>query len=106
MPSPVPRLIARSIMSLGVLWARAETIALRSRALLAGSPPPVLAAIVISRANLLKSVARFVSIAPLKCLTLDHLLCPAMRWEFCEVAGQTCALLEPESLEGMVNEEA
>src|SRR5437764_13905633 len=73
--------MARSMMSFGVLWARAETIALRSRALPAGSPPPVFAAMVISRANLLKSAARFVSIAPLKCLTLDHLLCPAMRWD-------------------------
>ena len=69
-------------MSLGVLWARAETIALRSRAFPAGSPPPVFAAMVISRANLLKSAARFVSIAPLNRLTLDHLLCPALKWEF------------------------
>src|SRR5215212_1900918 len=78
--------------SFGMLWARAETMALRRRALVSGSPPPVLAAIVISRANLLKTNARFVSIAPLKCLTLDHLLCPAMRWEFYEVAGQTWVL--------------
>src|ERR1041384_3726514 len=99
--------MARSMMSFGVLWARAETIALRSRALPAGSPPPVLAAIVISRANLLKSVARFVSIAPLVCLTLDHLLCPAMLWEFFESCrtdlGSFC---EPESLERNVIEEA
>src|SRR2546423_6444361 len=92
MPSPVPRLIARSMLSFGMLWARAERMALRSRALPFGSPPPVFAAMVISRDSLLKSAPRFVSMAPLKRLTLDHLLCPDMRWESYEVAGQTCFL--------------
>src|SRR5438105_15542546 len=92
MPSPVPRLIARSMLSFGMLWARAERMALRSRALPFGSPPPVLAAMVSSRESLLKSAPRFVSSAPLKRLTFDHLLCPDMRWEFCEIAGQTCVL--------------
>src|ERR1051326_3430919 len=87
------------MLSFGMLWARAERIALRSRALPFGSPPPVLAAIVISRESLLKSAPRFVSIAPLKRLTLDHLVCPAMRWEF----FYEC---EPESLERIVTEEA
>src|SRR5256714_15100199 len=93
MPSPVPRLIARSMLSFGMLWARADKMALRRRALPLGSPPPVFAAMVISRDSLLKSAPRFVSSAPLKRLTLDHLLCPDMRWESYEVAGQTCVLL-------------
>src|SRR6476646_8164212 len=74
----MPRLIARSILSFGMLWARAERIALRRRGLPLGSPPPVFAAIVISFDNLLKTLPRFASVAPLKRLTFDHLLCPAI----------------------------
>src|SRR2546423_4292155 len=80
------------MLSFGMLWARAERMALRSRAFPFGSPPPVLAAMLISRDSLLKSAPRFVSTAPLKRLTLDHLLCSDMRWESYEVAGQTCFL--------------
>src|SRR2546423_5135700 len=80
------------MLSFGMLWARAESMALRRRALPFGSPPPVFAAMVISRESLLKSAPRFVSSAPLKRLTLDHLLCPDMRWESYEVARQTCVL--------------
>src|SRR6266480_6756038 len=79
LPSPVPRLIARSILSLGMLWACAARIALRRRGLAAGSPPLVFAARVISFDNLLKILPRLASIAPLKRLTFDHLLCPAIR---------------------------
>src|SRR5213080_2196210 len=78
LPSPVPRLIARSILSFGMLCARAAWIALRRRGFALGSPPPVLAAIVISFDNLLKTLPRFASIAPLNRLTFDHLLCPDM----------------------------
>src|SRR4029434_8015699 len=76
--SPVPRLIARSMLSLGMLWARAASIALRRRGLPFGSPPPLFAARVISFDNLLKILPRLASIAPLKRLTFDHLLCPAI----------------------------
>src|SRR6478735_2199365 len=78
-----------------MLWARAERIALRRRALLSGSPPAVLAAMVISRASLLKSAPRFTSIAPLMRLTLDHLLCPDMRWEFYELPDRSAFFREP-----------
>src|SRR5205823_7671952 len=78
LPSPVPRLIARSMLSLGMLWARAASMALRRRGLPFGSPPPLFAAMVISLDNLLKILPRFASIAPLKRLTFDHLLCPAI----------------------------
>ncbi len=50
----------------------------RRRGLPLGSPPPRFAAMVISFDNLLKILPRFASIAPLKRLTFDHLLCPAM----------------------------
>src|SRR6266496_6397273 len=66
------------MLSFGMLCPRAAWIALRRRGLPLGSPPPVLAAMVISFDNLLKILPRFASIAPLKRLTFDHLLCPAM----------------------------
>src|SRR6266567_4756140 len=61
-----------------MLWPRAARMALRRRGLPFGSPPPLFAAIVISFDNLLKILPRFASIAPLKRLTFDHLLCPAI----------------------------
>lgn len=72
----MPRLIALSILSFGMLWPRAERMALRSRTFAAGSPPPSFAAIVISFASLLKSAPRFTSSTPLLRFTFDHLLCP------------------------------
>src|SRR6476620_9556248 len=66
------------MLSLGMLWARAARMALRRRGLPFGSPPPLFAAIVISLENLLKILPRLASIAPLKRLTFDHLLCPAI----------------------------
>src|SRR5436190_22511096 len=100
-PSPVPRLMARSMLSFGMLWARAERIALRSRALPLGSPPPVFAAIVISRESLLKSAPRLVSSAPLNRLTFDHLLCPDMRLRIpVKLPDRPVFFREPESLEG------
>src|ERR1700726_4185303 len=61
-----------------MLCARADWMALRRRRLPFGSPPPVFAAMVISFDNLLKIWPRLASIAPLKRLTFDHLLCPAI----------------------------
>src|SRR5436305_6264515 len=61
-----------------MLWARAAMIALRRRGLALGSPPEVFAASVISFDSLLKILPRLASIAPLKRLTFDHLLCPAI----------------------------
>src|SRR4029453_17136142 len=57
---------------------RAATMALRRRGFAFGSPPPAFAAMVISFDNLLKILPRLASIAPLKRLTFDHLLCPAI----------------------------
>src|SRR5262245_66237184 len=82
------------MLSLGMLCARAISITLRSRGLPVGSPPPMRAATLISFENLLKIVARLTSSAPLARLTLDHLLCPAMKWGWDELqnvlAGHTC----------------
>src|SRR5215471_12687973 len=66
------------MLSLGMLCALAAKMALRRRGLALGSPPPLFAAIVISFDNLLKILPRLASIAPLKRLTFDHLLCPAI----------------------------
>jgi hypothetical protein len=65
------------MLSFGMLWARAAKMALRRRGLAFGSPP-LFAAMLISFDNLLKILPRFASIAPLKRLTFDHLLCPAI----------------------------
>src|SRR6516165_10716642 len=70
--------MARSILSLGMLCALAARMALRRRGLALGSPPPAFGASVISLDNLLKILPRLASIAPLKRLTFDHLLCPAI----------------------------
>src|SRR5437899_4581261 len=82
--------MARSMLSLGMLWARAAWIALRRRGLPLGSPPPVFAAMVISFDNLLKILPRFASIAPLNRLTFDHLLCPAIRADSVQLLIETC----------------
>src|SRR4029078_7055497 len=68
------------MLSLGMLCARAISITLRKRALPAGAPAPIRAATLISLENLLKSVPRLTSSAPLMRLTFDHLLCPALEW--------------------------
>src|ERR1043166_6534399 len=66
------------MLSFGMLCSRADWIALRRRGFPEGSPPPIFAAMLISLDNLLKILPRFASIAPLKRLTFDHLLCPAI----------------------------
>jgi hypothetical protein len=53
-------------------------IAARSRAFIAGSGRPILAATVISRLSLEKSAERFLSCAPLRCMMFLNLEWPAM----------------------------
>src|SRR6185503_658451 len=74
--------MARSMFSLGMFAERHFSSTIRSRGFISGSPPPVFAAIVISRASFEKILPRFASMAPLKCLTLAHLLCPAISSQF------------------------
>src|SRR5919201_11150 len=74
--APVPFAIARSMFSFGIEYERAFSIAFASARLLAGSPPPSLAATMIERASFEKSFPRLASAAPFLCLIDDHLLCP------------------------------
>src|ERR687888_146605 len=74
--APEPRAIARSMLSFGIEYERAFSIAFCSARLLAGSPPPSFAATMIARDSFEKSLPRFASAAPFLCLIDDHLLCP------------------------------
>ena len=62
--------------------AFASEIACRSRMLVSGSPPPVLAAIMIALESLLHSFPRLLSIAAFLCLMPAQCEWPAMSYEF------------------------
>src|SRR5262249_47992030 len=64
------------MLSFGIELERAFSIAFWSARFAAGSGPPSLAATMIARVSLEKSVPRFASAAPFLCLIDDHLLCP------------------------------
>src|SRR3954469_10350901 len=64
------------MLSFGIEYDFAFSIAFASVALLAGSPPPSFAATMIARVSLENSFPRFASAAPFLCLIDDHLLCP------------------------------
>src|SRR5437763_15401202 len=64
------------MLSFGIEYDLAFSIAFCSARLFAGSPPPSLAATMIARESLEKSLPRFASAAPFLCLIDDHLLCP------------------------------
>src|SRR6188508_175090 len=64
------------MLSLGIEYERAFSIAFWSARLPDGSGPPSLAATMIARESLEKSCPRFASAAPFLCLIDDHLLCP------------------------------
>src|SRR5207249_11843396 len=67
------------MLSFGMEYERAFSIAFCSARLLAGSPPPSFAATMIARESFEKSLPRFASAAPFLCLIEDHLLCPDTR---------------------------
>src|SRR3954467_11327740 len=77
-PAPVPLAIARSMLSLGIEASLAFWMANCSAGLPSGSPPPSLAATVIARASLVKSLPRRASTIAFLCLIPAHLECPAM----------------------------
>src|SRR3990172_10546174 len=77
--SPVPRRIDRSIFSFGMLLSRARSTARRKAKFASGSPPPSLAAMLISRANRVKTLPRRASLAAFLRFMVDHLECPDMR---------------------------
>src|SRR5918994_2715293 len=64
------------MLSFGIEYERAFSIAFCSARLPAGSGPPSFAATMIARESLEKSFPRFASAAPFLCLIDDHLLCP------------------------------
>src|SRR3954452_22096103 len=64
------------MLSLGMEYDFAFSIAFCSARLFAGSAPPSFAATMIARESLEKSLPRFASAAPFLCLIDDHLLCP------------------------------
>src|SRR5678815_1006187 len=80
--SPVPFLIARSIVSLGMFTPRALSTAARSRGLPLMSPPPSRAEIVSSLMTLVHSFDFLESEASFLCLILDHRLWPDMTGSF------------------------
>src|SRR4029077_19218833 len=67
------------MLSFGIEAARALSIAFWSARFAAGSGPPSLAATMIARVSLEKSLPRFASAEPFLCLIDDHLLCPDIR---------------------------
>src|SRR5882724_6415662 len=56
----------------------AERIAVRRRGFVVGSPPPMRAAMVISRMMRVKTRPRLASVAPFLCLIVAHFECPDM----------------------------
>src|SRR4051794_20125549 len=67
------------MLSFGMEYDFAFSIAFCSARLPAGSPPPSFAATMIARDSFEKSLPRFASAAPFLCLIDDHLLCPDTR---------------------------
>src|SRR4051812_5583261 len=64
------------MLSFGIEYDFAFSIAFASARFPDGSPPPSFAATMIERASFEKSLPRFASAAPFLCLIDDHLLCP------------------------------
>src|SRR5690242_14321940 len=71
--------MARVTLSLGILAARALSIAARSRGFPVASPPPMRAATVSSLLSLVLTLDRLASTAAFLCLMVLHLLCPDMK---------------------------
>src|SRR5712691_9450810 len=64
------------MLSLGMEYDFAFSIAFCSARFPDGSPPPSFAATMIARESFENSLPRFASAAPFLCLIEDHLLCP------------------------------
>src|ERR1700722_6421779 len=71
-------MMARLILSAGMLAALASVTALRRRGFMSGSPPPVRAAIMISLIMRVNAFPRLASVAAFLCLIVAHLECPDM----------------------------
>src|SRR4051812_23705841 len=77
--SPVPRRMARSMFSRGMLFAFASATMVRRRGFMSGSPPPARAATVSSLMRRVKILPRFASSAPFLCLIDAHFEWPDMK---------------------------
>src|SRR6185436_3935562 len=75
---PVPRRMARSMFSRGMLLALASATMVRRRGFMSGSPPPARAATVNSLMRRVKILPRLASAAPFLCLIECHLEWPDM----------------------------
>src|SRR5246127_2546692 len=64
------------MLSFGIEYERAFSIAFWSARFAPGSGPPSRVATMIARESFEKSLPRFASAAPFLCLIDDHLLCP------------------------------
>src|ERR1700756_3798330 len=69
------------MLSAGMFSALAAAIAPRRRGLVSGSPPPPLAAMVISLISRVKILPRLASSAPFLCLIVAHLEWPDMVYD-------------------------
>ena len=76
--SPVPRRIARLMLSDGMLLAFASATIVRNRGFVSVSPPPERAATVNSLIRRVKTLPRLASAAPFLCLIVCHLEWPDM----------------------------
>src|ERR1039458_5592306 len=72
--------MARSIVSRGTEASRAFWYMVRSEALVSTSPPPSRAATSTWRINLAKTLARALSLAPLRCLVVAHFEWPDIKF--------------------------
>src|SRR5205807_7243936 len=70
--------MARLMLSAGMFSLLAARMAVRKRGLLSGSPPPFLAAMLISLIRRVKILPRLASSAPFLCLIVAHLEWPDM----------------------------
>src|SRR5579884_1581887 len=70
------------MLSFGMEYDRAFSIAFCSARFEPGSGPPSFAATMIARVSFEKSLPRFASAAPFLCLIVDHLLCPDTQFPF------------------------
>src|SRR4051794_34824567 len=67
------------MLSFGIEYDFAFSIAFARARFASGSGPPSFAATMMARDSFEKSLPRFASAAPFLCLMVDHLLCPDTR---------------------------
>src|SRR5215831_11694692 len=84
--------MARLMLSAGMFSPLAARIAVRRRGLLSGSPPPFLAAMLISLMRRVKILPRLASSAPFLCLIVAH-----FEWPDMEIPSRSVNLCGPDT---------